>query len=227
MDVEHHARALRGLYAVTPECADTARLAALVEACLEGGAALVQYRAKSIDAAHALAQARQLRELCRSFGVPLVVNDSLDLALAAGADGVHLGRDDGDPAAARAALPGGLLGVSCYDDVARARAARSAGADYVAVGSIFPSPTKPHARRAPLEFISEAKRASGLPVAAIGGIDAANASLVIAAGADLVAVIGGVFDSADVRGSAQAIARLFEDASIRNAPDVRTQPTTL
>lgn len=204
-------RGLRGLYAVTPECPDTARLVAMVRAAVAGGAALIQYRAKDAGADLALEQARALASACRELGVPLVVNDSVDLALAAGADGVHLGRDDVAADAARKAFPRGLIGVSCYGDLDRARAAAADGADYVAIGSVFASPTKPHAVPAPLELLGNARKAAGLPVVAIGGITQANGALAVAAGADMLAVISAVFGAADVRAAARAFAQLFDD----------------
>lgn len=203
------ARRLKGLYAITPERLDTERLAREVELALEGGAAVVQYRAKHADAALALEQARRLRELCSAFGAPLIVNDSLGLAIEVAADGVHLGRDDGDVRAARAALPGRLIGVSCYDDPARARRAAEDGADYVGIGSVFASATKPGAVRAALDRLGDARRAGALPVAAIGGITADNAAAAISSGADMVAVISAVFDAPDVRAAARSIASLF------------------
>lgn len=218
--------ALRGLYAVTPECADTARLVALVVRALEGGAALVQYRAKNADAALAVEQARALVAACRRFGRPLIVNDSIELAASVGADGVHLGREDADPARARRLLSHLIVGVSCYDDPERARAARAAGADYVAVGSMFASPTKPHARSAPLASIAAAARASGLPVAAIGGITLENAASVVDAGAAMLAVISSVFDAKDVAAAARSLASLY-GGERRGSPDVRTQPRAL
>ena len=217
---------LRGLYAVTPETRDTRRLVALVESALAGGAALVQYRAKSATPALALEQARALVAVCSAARVPLIVNDSVELALAAGADGVHLGREDIDPGRARARMPGGLIGVSCYADSSRARDAADALADYVAIGSVFPSSTKPSAVRAPLELLRAAKHASSLPVVAIGGITLANARRAIDAGADMVAVISAVFDAPDVEGAAREFARLF-DGSISGSDDVRTQPRAL
>jgi thiamine-phosphate pyrophosphorylase len=220
------AHRLRGLYAITPECADTEGLAARVEAALAGGAAIVQYRAKGAGAALALVQARRLRDLCRAFRAPFIVNDSLDLALAVAADGLHLGREDGDVRAARAALPGKLLGVSCYDDPRRALAAAGEGADYVGIGSVFASSTKPGAVRAALERLGEARRASSLPVVAIGGITAANAGQAIAAGADMVAVISAVFDAPDVRAAARSIARLFPEPD-ETPRHVRAQPASL
>jgi thiamine-phosphate pyrophosphorylase len=217
---------LRGLYAITPETPDTRRLVALVESALAGGAALVQYRAKGATAALALEQARALVAACRAAGIPLIVNDSVELAIAAGAHGVHLGREDLDPKAARARLPGGLIGVSCYADPSRARDAADAGADYVAIGSVFPSSTKPCAVRAPLELLRAAKHASSLPVAAIGGITLANARRALDAGADMVAVISAVFEAADVEGAAREFARFF-DGPHSGADDVRTQPQAL
>jgi thiamine-phosphate pyrophosphorylase len=202
---------LRGLYAVTPETQDTARLVARVEDCIAGGAALVQYRAKGIAPALALEQARRLASTCRAHGVLLIVNDAVDLALAVDADGVHLGRDDAEVAGARGALPGKVIGVSCYDDPRLARAAAAAGADYVAIGSVFPSPTKPHAARASLEDLARARAVSGLPVAAIGGITTDNAPRVVAAGADMLAVISALFDAADARAAARAFASLFDN----------------
>lgn len=219
-------RRLRGLYALTPETVDTALLAAKVRACLEGGAAMVQYRAKNASPELALDQARRLLGLCRAHAVPLIVNDSVALALAVGADGVHLGREDDDAAQARLALPRAIIGVSCYDDPQRARAAADAGADYVAIGSVFTSSTKPRAVHAPLERLAAAGELSRLPVVAIGGITAANAPRAIAAGADMVAVIAALFDAVDVAGAARSFARLFEDAPM-GGDDVRTQPRAL
>jgi thiamine-phosphate pyrophosphorylase len=214
---------LRGLYAVTPEMADTARLVALVEAALAGGAALVQYRAKDSTPSVALEQARALVAACRASRIPLIVNDSVDLAIASGADGVHLGRDDVDAARARARMPGAIIGVSCYADVERARAAARAGADYVAIGSVFPSSTKPAAVRAPLELLRAAGQASSLPVVAIGGITPANARLAIEAGADMLAVISAIFEAADVKAAARDFVRLYASAH-SGSDDARTQP---
>lgn len=213
----------RGLYAVTPEAADTGVLAAAVGACLEGGAAMVQYRAKGANPGLALVQARRLAALCRDHAVPFIVNDSVALALACGADGVHVGRDDDSVREARIAFPRGIIGASCYADLERARRAREEGADYVAIGSVFPSLTKPAAVRAPLALLREARAASGLPVVAIGGIDLANAPQAIAAGADMVAVISALFDAPDVRAAARAFAGMFSD-SLRGETDVRAQP---
>lgn len=202
---------LRGLYAITPDVVDTARLVAIVGEAIAGGAVLVQYRNKTADPTLALDQARALRALTRTARVPLIINDALELALAVDADGLHLGGSDGDLAAARAQLGGDrLLGASCYGEIERAQVAIAQGADHVAFGSMFDSGTKPGARRASLDLVAAARRSLAVPICAIGGITADNARSVIDAGADLLAVISAVFDAPDVRAGAQRIADLFE-----------------
>ena len=191
---------LRGLYAITPDGPD---IADKVRKALEGGIALLQYRRKK---GKSISEAKDLLALARRHGVPFVVNDDVELALELGADGVHLGRDDGDLAAARSAMKGKLLGASCYDDAAAAEAAVRAGADYVAFGSVFPSPTKPGAVRAPLALF---KNDLHKPCCAIGGITLQNAPQVIAAGADMVAVISDLFDAPDIARRAAAYRKLF------------------
>ncbi len=207
---------LRGLYAVTPDEPDTARLSAAVDAAIAGGASAVQYRNKSGTAASRNLQAAALARVCAARRVLFIVNDDAALARAVDADGVHLGEDDGDLAAARNVLGAGkLIGVSCYDDLDRARAQAAAGADYVAFGSFFASQVKPHARRPDLTLLTRA-RDLGVPVVAIGGITAANARGLAAAGADAVAVISAVFahdDPADIERAAAAIAACFDIAS--------------
>ena len=203
---------LRGMYAVTPDLPDTTELLRRVGQALPGGVQLLQYRNKPAAAALRREQAGALLALCRAQGVPLVINDDLQLALEIGADGAHLGREDGDLATARAALgPGKLLGISCYDDIGRAREAKRVGADYVAFGSFFASPTKPAAVRAPLTLLGAAKAGLGLPVCAIGGITLQNAPQLIAAGADLLAVITDLFEAPDIRARAAAYTSLFSE----------------
>jgi len=202
------AERLRGLYAVTPELDDTTALLAKVAAALEGGATAIQYRNKGATASLRQTQAFALARLHAARGALYLVNDDPALAQSVGADGVHLGEDDASIMSARELLgPDRIIGVSCYDDFERARAAVEAGADYVAFGSFFSSSTKPAARRADLALLQRAQ-SLGVPVVAIGGIDADNARLLIDAGADAVAVVSAVFmheDSADVRAAAEAI----------------------
>ena len=173
-------------------------------------AACLQYRNKAAGAVLRDAQARALLQACRAAGVPLIVNDDVRLAAAIGADGVHLGEHDADPVAARQLVGGNaLIGVSCYDDLERAGHAAAAGADYLAFGAFFASPTKPHARRAAPTLLRDAAR-FGLPRVAIGGIMPDNAGPLIAAGAELIAVISGVFDAPDPLAAARAYRALFD-----------------
>jgi thiamine-phosphate pyrophosphorylase len=197
----------RGLYAITGGPRDDLLLA--VESALRGGAAVLQYRDKSADESRRRADASALQTLCRQFGVPLIVNDDIELALLAGAAGIHLGEFDADIATARARLgTDAIIGVSCYDSLERARELARAGADYLAFGAFFPSPTKPHARRATTDLLRDAK-SFGLPLVAIGGITPDNAPPLIAAGADFAAAVSGVFGAADIRAQARRYAELF------------------
>jgi len=199
----------RGVYLLTADTADTEWLAARVAAALAGGAVMVQYRNKQAAPALAYAQAQRLRVLTREHAVPLLINDDPELAVAVGAEGVHLGRDDGALATARRRLGAdAIIGVSCYGELDRARHLAQAGADYLAFGSFFASPTKPNAPRAKLELLAAA-RDLGLPLVAIGGIDTARAPALIAAGADLVAVISAVFDAADAEAATRQLADCF------------------
>ena len=200
-----------GVYALTPETADTERLLAQVEAALTGGVAAVQYRDKSGDVARRHEQASELIALCRRFGVPLIVNDDLRLADLTDADGVHLGRDDGSLREARIILGRDkFVGASCYQSLDLAQAAQAAGADYVAFGSFFASPTKPAAPRASLDLLREAAPVIHVPLVAIGGITLANASQLLDAGADSLAVLSALFDAPDIRASAHDLNQLFE-----------------
>ena len=189
---------LRGLYGITPEGVDPEK----VRLALEGGLAVLQYRSKHRDLAHAAS----IVGLAKRYRVPVVINDDIELALELDADGAHLGRDDGDLRAARKRLHGRLLGASCYNDRRLAQTAVAAGADYVAFGSVFASPTKPGAVRAPLALFGEKL---GVPLCAIGGITLHNAPEVIGAGADLLAVISDVFDAPDIRQRAADYGKLF------------------
>ena len=211
------AQRLRGLYALTPGLDDTTLLLAKVAAALEGGATAVQYRNKDAAASLRQAQALALARLHAARGALYLVNDDPALAASVGADGVHLGEDDASIMSARELLgPDRIIGVSCYNDFERARAAVEAGADYVAFGTFFPSSTKPAARRADLALLQRAQ-SLGVPVVAIGGIDADNARLLIDAGADAVAVVSAVFmheDSADVRAAAEAIVAAMTTRSL-------------
>jgi thiamine-phosphate pyrophosphorylase len=203
---------VHGLYVITaPESSRTAReMLQDVASAIRGGASLVQYRRKEGTAEARRREASQLAALCRSHGVPFVVNDDVVLALDVGASGVHLGKNDAPVQAAREALGAeALIGVSCYDSLERALAAETSGADYVAFGSFFPSPTKSTAVRASLELLRQARARLRVPIVAIGGITPENAPTLIETGAGAIAVISGVFGRPDVEAAARRYAGLF------------------
>lgn len=208
------AQAIRGLYAVTRDDADTVRMAAQVRAALAGGARIVQYRNKIADDALRNVQAKMLRALCSEFGAALIINDHVDLALDIDADGVHLGGEDGSIAQARARLgPHKLLGASCYRQLANAERAIAEGADHIAFGSFFVSTVKPGAVRSTPDMLTQARRQFGVPVVAIGGITPENAPVLINAGADALAVITALFGADDITLAAKKFTALFDTAN--------------
>ncbi|WP_372523522.1 thiamine phosphate synthase [Sulfuricaulis sp.] len=202
---------LAGLYAIADTLyLDDAHLMPAVGEATAGGARIVQYRDKKHVAADRARQVTELASLCRQHGALFIINDDVELAKQVQAAGVHLGRDDVSLAQARAQLGSqAIIGVSCYNELARAVRAQAEGADYVAFGSFFPSRTKPQAVRAGLELLCEAKQKLHIPVVAIGGITPENGAHLLAAGADALAVIEGVFGQVDIRAAAQRYARLF------------------
>jgi len=203
----------RGLYAIT----DTALLAGgvlveRVEQAIRGGATLIQYRDKQLSPAQRQHQAAALATVCGNYGVPLIINDDVTLAATVGAAGVHLGEHDTGLQAARRELgPDAIIGVSCYNQVDLARQAADCGADYVAFGRFFPSSTKPAAIQATPALLTDARQAIDLPIVAIGGISPENGRELLSAGADLLAVIHGVFGQPDVEAAARRYAALFDE----------------
>ncbi len=201
---------LRGLYAITPDNDDTGALLHAVTAVLSGGARIVQYRNKRVDAMQRREQGEALRQLTRAHDALLIINDDAPLALALDADGVHIGRDDGDVAATRRLIgPERLLGVSCYNDWAIAEASLAAGADHVAFGAAFASSTKPGAVHAPLALYRKAREQTRAPIVAIGGIELHNAGSLLACGVDAIAVISALFGATDPRSTAAAFSALY------------------
>lgn len=200
-----------GLYLITPDEVDTARLLARTAPLLAEGVTWLQYRNKTAGAALRQQQALALQELCTANQVPLIINDDVRLAKSLGAAGVHLGEDDGDIAAARALLgTKAIIGASCYDQLVLAEAAVAAGADYVAFGAFFPTRSKTGTRHADPRLLGEAA-SLGVPRVAIGGITPDNARALVEAGADLVAVISGVYDAPDPIAAVRAYRRCFEN----------------
>ncbi len=201
---------IKGLYAITPDSADTPLLLCEVRAALQGGARVLQYRNKSAGSTLRLQQAQALRQLTREFDATFIINDDAQLAARVDADGVHLGGDDGGVEAARALLGNAkIIGVSCYNRESLALAAVRAGADYVAFGAFFPSGVKPQAVRAEPQLLAWAKGELALPVVAIGGITVQNGAVLIEAGADALAVITALWDAADIEQAAREFSNLF------------------
>jgi thiamine-phosphate pyrophosphorylase len=203
---------LRGLYLVTPDWDDTTKLLVYTEQALAGGAALVQYRHKFADATLRRQQASALLELCRHRGIPLIINDHVELCLELGADGVHVGGTDASVAEVRQRLgKDKIVGASCYGELALAHAARDAGASYVAFGGFYPSRVKKYSFVTPHSLVAEACAQIDLPNVVIGGMTPANAVPLVQQGAHMVAAISSVYMEPDARAAAAAFSRLFTD----------------
>lgn len=204
---------LHGLYAITdPTLATEDSLLAQAREALEGGARIIQYRDKGSNESRRRSEAEQLQALCKDHGALFIINDDLALAAAIKADGLHLGRDDLGLGEARRTLgSNAIIGVSCYNELERARQAQAAGADYVAFGRFFPSITKPQAIQAEIALLLQAKQALEIPIVAIGGITPENGAPLVQAGADMLAVIQGVFAQPNIHQACQKFAKLFED----------------
>ena len=202
---------LRGLYVITDtHLIPRARFVETVEAAVRGGATMVQLREKETPPEEVIRLGRDILTVTRRYGALLIVNDHPTIAREIGADGVHVGRDDPPLAEARAIVGvEAIIGASCYGEVDRAVAAEQAGADYVAFGTPFPSPTKAKRTDISLGIFHEAKQRVRVPVFAIGGITLANARQVIDAGADGIAIVSGVFAAPDVEAAARTLAQLF------------------
>jgi len=214
----------RGVYGITPDWHDTDLLLEAVQLAAQGGMTALQWRRKSGEHAARMAQARTLRSLCAKLGVIFIVNDSLESALELDADGLHMGREDGSLKQARQALgPEKLLGASCYNQPDLAGHALKCGVDYIAFGALYPSQVKPDAAQATLDHIRAGYALTQQPgspaattraaVVAIGGITADNATPVIQAGADSIALISGLFEAPDIRATAAHCTALFNSFS--------------
>jgi len=211
-------RLIKGLYAISDEHLTQDDLLEKTGQVIKGGAALIQYRAKTRDHEQCFHEAQVMLAMCQQYNVPFIINDDIMLANDCGADGVHLGKDDESIQQARAVLgEQAIIGVSCYNDLERAIMAQRMGADYVAFGSFFPSATKPDAVCAPIEILQQAKMKLSIPIVAIGGITPHNAPRLIDAGADAVAVIHGLFGHANPGFMARQYAQLFSDRQYRIA----------
>ena len=210
--LQHHK--INGLYAITPDIADTDLLLAKIEAALQGGVSVLQYRNKHANYRLQTQQASAIFPLCKQYRVPFIINDSIELCLTLDADGVHIGADDGNIAEVKASLGANkILGASCYNRFDLALSAQQAGATYVAFGACFASSTKPHAPVASLDLFKQAKAQLHIPAVAIGGITLENAALVIQAGADSIAVINAIFSPSftldDIKATTHQFSQLF------------------
>ena len=199
------------LYGVTDQAFTGEKtLTEQIEEALSAGVTLLQLREMCMDKRVFLEEALLVRELTKHYGIPLIINDDVELAAQVGAAGVHVGKDDPAFAIARACLgKNALIGVSCYDRLDLALEAAQAGADYVAFGALFPSPTKPTEIRAPIALLRKARAALHIPIVAIGGITPDNAPLLLDVGADALAVVSGVFGQPDIQAAARRYANLF------------------
>lgn len=200
------------IYLVTDDgCLQGRTLLDCVREALEGGVTLVQYRAKTASSAEMYAEALQLKALCDSFNVPLIINDRLDIAMAVGAAGVHLGQDDLPCAAARKLLGEDyLIGVSAHNP-AEAKAALQSGADYLGCGAVFGTATKADVQKLGTDGLAAICKAKGLPVVGIGGVTADNYREVRAAGADGAAIVSGILAQPDIRATVRAIAKVSQE----------------
>lgn len=206
---------LHGLYGVTDSQLqpDDRILIETVEQALMGGMKVLQYRDKSLDSGKRLRQAGALKVLCHQYQAMLIINDDIELALDVEADGVHLGQQDESLAYARERLGDyAIIGISCENSLEKAKTAVEQGANYIAFGKFFPSRTKPDAKNAELSVLSEARQMFDLPIIAIGGITVENASDVITAGADMVAVVNNLFAAQNIRERSRNFMTLFNDS---------------
>ena len=202
---------MQGLYAITDSnlISDTNFLQS-VEQAIIGGAKIIQYRNKCSN--QDITQAIALKNLCQKYQIPLIVNDNIQLAQQISADGVHLGKDDADLIIAREILGNKvIIGISCYNKISLAKQAVKSGADYIAFGSFFNSPTKPKATSCDINILLEARKIFTGPIVAIGGITPNNGNTLITAGADCLAVISGIFGQTDITAAAQKYAKLFNE----------------
>lgn len=200
------------IYLVTDDgCLQGRALLDCVREALEGGVTLVQYRAKTASSAEMYNEALQLKALCDSFNVPLIINDRLDIAMAVGAAGVHLGQDDLPCAAARKILGEDyIIGVSAHNP-AEAKAALQSGADYLGCGAVFGTATKADVQKLGTDGLAAICKAKGLPVVGIGGVTADNYREVRAAGADGAAIVSGILAQPDIRATVRAIAKVSQE----------------
>ncbi len=201
---------IKGLYAITPDMADSNSILQKTQLAIEGGAFMVQYRSKIQNRDVKMQQCAAILRLCREYKIPCVVNDDVDMCRVLEADGVHLGENDDNIVEVRRILgEDAIIGSSCYDQLNRAKLAQKEGASYVAFGAMFETSTKPIAPRATLELLREAKSQIQIPIVAIGGITMNNAHDVIETGIDAIAVINSLYESNSIKETAETLSSMF------------------
>ena len=202
---------INGLYAITPEQKNLTILSSQVESCIKGGAKLIQYRSKKLSKIDQKKQAKQIKKLCNTHNVPLIINDDIELCRNLDADGVHLGEDDDSLLEARKLLgPTKIIGISCYNSIDRVKMAIDGGANYVALGACFSSDTKKNAPQVSMDLISLVLKEFKIPLVAIGGIDTENVELLVKAGVKCVALINGLFQAKDVEKTARIYTNILK-----------------
>ena len=203
---------MKGLYIVTPDWDDTAKMIDVTEMALKGGAEIVQYRHKTAGPELRLEQARALQDLCRRYGKPFIINDYVDLCVELDTDGIHVGGMDAPVKQVRAAVGADkIVGASCYGDIELARKATRDGASYVAFGGFYPSRVKKYPVTTPRTIVSDWKNEMpSMPVCVIGGMNADNAAPLVKLGADMVAVVSGVHFQEDPEMAAHGFVKLFK-----------------
>ncbi|MEK7302786.1 MAG: thiamine phosphate synthase [Pseudomonadota bacterium] len=203
---------ISGLYAITPDLENTNDLLNKVQQALEGRVQLIQYRNKLANEILRRKQAKLLLQLCREYGIPLIINDHLDLAIEIDADGLHVGQDDISVTKARNQFgQDKIIGASCYNNLNLAVQAEKEGADYVAFGAFFSSLTKPNTISVTMDLVDQAKKKISLPIVAIGGIKLANARTVIQGGCAAVAVCNDLFHTENIKTTATQYSQLFAE----------------
>ena len=206
---------IKGLYAVTPDEKDLFTLSSKVEACIKGGARLIQYRSKTLSKTEQNKQAKEIKIVCDYYKVPLIINDDIELCRILDADGVHLGENDDSLEKARLVLgPSKIIGVSCYNSIDRVKKAVDKGATYIALGACFPTITKPNAPTAPLDLIALVLKEFKIPLVAIGGITLENVEFLTKEGVSCIALINSLFKENDIEGTARQFSSLMKNEEL-------------
>ncbi len=202
---------INGLYAITPDQKNLSILSSQVESCIKGGAKLIQYRSKKLSKIVQKKQAKQIKIVCNSYNIPLIINDDIELCRNLDADGVHLGENDDSLLKARKLLgPSKIIGISCYNSIDRVKMAIDGGASYVALGACFPTKTKPNAPQVTIDLIKFVLKRFNIPLVAIGGIDNENVELLVKEGVKCVALINALFSAKDIEKKAKVFTNILK-----------------